>query len=200
MRFIGLGQLPPEALRLLWLERTPVPAEASCVGQSVWEALRSPDPRPLAILAAQGTPSIPQLGRAVRRHCQELPWTQDGLSLTQRLILTLLAEGAKSANQVFRDLMLEREPLPWMSDLIFHDIVEGMRDVVRPAFTGTFEGEDRRWTKEILTITQLGRAILAGNVDWLSLAPHARWVGGVLIPGSAPCWRRDDANASVVHF
>jgi hypothetical protein len=200
MRFIGLGQLPPEALRLLWLERTPVPAEALGVGQSVWKALRSPDPRPLAMLAAQGTLSIPQLGRAVRRHCQELPWTQDGLSLTQRLILTLLAEGAKSANQVFHDLMLEREPLPWMSDLIFHDIVERMRDVVHPPFTGTFEGEDRRWAKEILAITQLGGAILAGNVDWLSLAPHARWVGGVLIPGSAPCWRWDDANTSVVHF
>lgn len=200
MRFIGLGQLPPEALRLLWLERTPVPAEALGVGQSVWEALRSPDPRPLAMLAAQGTPSLPQLGRAVLRHCQELPWTQDGLGLTQRLILTLLAEGAKSANQVFRDLMLEREPLPWMSDLIFHSIVEGMRDVVHPVFTGTFEGEDRRWAKEILTITQLGRTILAGNVDWLSLSPHARWIGGVLIPGSTPCWRWDDANASVVHF
>ncbi len=27
MRFIGLGQLPPEALRLLWEKRTPVSTE-----------------------------------------------------------------------------------------------------------------------------------------------------------------------------
>ena len=84
--------VPPEALRLLWEERIPVPAEALRSGQAVWEALRQPDPRRLADLGRAGTPGIPQLGRAVLRHCQELPWIRDGLGLTERLILQLLAE------------------------------------------------------------------------------------------------------------
>ncbi|WP_235031359.1 DUF1835 domain-containing protein, partial [Geminicoccus flavidas] len=199
VRFIGLGQLPPEALRLLWTERKPVTAKALAAGRSVWDALRAPDPRPLAVLASQGTAGIPQLGRAVRRHCQELPWTQDGLSLTQQLILGLLAEEARMAGQLFRDLTLEREPLPWMSDLIFHDIVESMRQVESPVFTGTFQGEDRHWAREVLTITPLGRAVLAGEVDWLTLSPLARWVGGVLVPASAPCWRWDEDRGAIVN-
>jgi Domain of unknown function (DUF1835) len=199
MRFIGLGQLPPEALRLLWEERAPVPAAALRVGQKVWDALRSPDPRGLAALAAEGTAGVPQLGRALRRHCQELPWTGDGLSLTERLILQLLAEEPRTAQQVFSRLMVEREPLPWMSDLIFRDILEGMRRVEQPVLIGAFEGEDHRWPSERLTITELGRAVLAGEVDWLSLRPPARWLGGVLIPGPAPCWRWDDRTASAVN-
>jgi hypothetical protein len=113
----------------------------------------------------------------VRRNYQGLPWTNDGLGLTQRLILRLLADGAQTAGQVFHKLMLKREPLPWMADLIIQDIVEGMRGVEHAVFTGSFEEEDRRWAAEILTITRVGRAVLAGmqtGYPWL-LAPD-RWV------------------------
>jgi hypothetical protein len=199
MRFIGLGQLPPEALRLLWEERTPVAAEALRAGRAAWSALCSPDPRPLAALAREGTAGVPQLGHALRRHCQELPWTRDGLSLTERLTLQLLAENTQTVGQIFNHLMLEREPLPWMSDLIFRNIVEGMRHVEQPVFAGAFDGEDRRWAREQLTITALGRAVLAGDVDWLSLRPPARWLGGVLISGNVPCWHWDDRTTSAVN-
>ncbi len=198
MRFIGLGQLPPEALRLLWQDRAPVPAEALRVGLNTWDALRSSDPRHLAALATEGIPGIPQLGQALRRHCQELPWTTDGLSLTERLTLQVLAEQSQTTGQVFSRLMLEREPLPWMSDLIFRDIVSNMRNVAQPVFTGAPEREDHRWVGERLTITNLGRAVLAREVDWLSLRPPPRWIGGVLIAGSVPCWRWDDKTTMAV--
>ena len=199
MRFIGLGQLPPEALRLLWEERTPVPAEALHAGRAAWDALRSPDPRPLAALAMEGTAGVPQLGHALRRHCQELPWTRDGLSFTERLTLQLLAEEAQTVGRIFSRLMLEREPLPWMTDLIFHSIVEDMRHVEQPVFAGAFDGEDRRWIREKLTITELGRAVLTGDVDWQSLGPPTRWLGGVLISGAPPRWRWDDQTISAVN-
>jgi hypothetical protein len=198
MRFIGLGQLPPEALRLLWNDRIPVSAESLQAGQAVWTMLRSPDPRPLAVLARTGTAGLPQLARAVRRHCQELPWTGDGLSLTERLVLQILAEEPRTIGQAFHHLMMEREPLPWLSDLMFLSIVESMKQVGRPVFTGRFEGEDRHWPKERLTITPLGRAVLERQVNWLSLRPPARWLGGVFLPGAAPCWRWDEGTASVI--
>ena len=198
MRFIGLGQLPPEALRLLWDERELVSAESLRAGREVWTRLRSPDPGPLAELAGAGTPGLPQLARAVRRHCQELPWTRDGLSLTEHLILQLLAEKPRTVGQAFHHLMMEREPLPWLGDLMFSFILQCMRRVDRPAIEGVFDGDDLSWPKERLTITDLGRAVLAGEVDWLSLHPPARWVGGVHIPGAAPCWRWDEGTAAVV--
>ena len=191
VRFIGLGQLPPEALRLLWDQRTPVPAEALRAGQHAWTALRAPDPRQVAALAAAGTPGIPQLGRALRRHCQEFPSTTNGLGLTQHLTLQLLAEQPQTTSQLFARLMTEREPLPWMSDLIFRAIVEDMQRIDQPVFAAASDGR--------LTITALGHAILAGETDWLSLCPPPRWLGGVLIPGGDPCWRWDEPSASVMH-
>jgi hypothetical protein len=199
MRFIGLGQLPPEALRLLWSDRQPVPEQALRAGREVWTMLRSPDPRPLASLAAAGIPDLPQLARAVRRHCQELPWVRSGLGMTERLILQLLAEGPRTAGETFNHLMMEREPLPWLSDLMFLFIVESMKRVDQPVFTGASEGADRDWPRERLAITPLGRAVLAGEVDWLSLRPPVRWLGGVRIARASPCWRWDEDAAMVAN-
>jgi hypothetical protein len=197
-RFIGLGQLPPESLRLLWDQRVKVTAGALRQGRAAWDALRAPDPTALAALARAGTPDLPQLGRALRRHAQELPWTSDGLSLTQRLTLELLAEAPHTVAKLFARLMLEREPLPWMSDLLFRAIVEDMRQAQQPVFTGAPRGESA-WTEETLTITPLGRAVVGAELDWLSLRPPTRWLGGVAMPGTIPCWRWDEASASVVH-
>ena len=94
--------------------------------------------------------------------------------------------------------MMEREPLPWLGELMFSFIVLSMKRMDRPAIDGAFDGEDRSWPKEWLMITDLGRAVLAGEVDWLSLHPPARWVGGAYIPGAAPCWRWDKGTAAVV--
>jgi Domain of unknown function (DUF1835) len=198
MRFIGLGQLPPEALRLLWRGREPVSDRQLRAGLAVWSMLRSPDPRPLADMAVAGIQDLPQLAGAVRRHCQELPWTGNGLSLTECLVLQLLAERQRTVGEIFRDLMLEREPLPWLSDLLFRFIVENMKTVNQPVFTGGFDGEDRHWPKERLTITPMGRAVLAGEIDWLSLRPPVRWIGGVRISDASPQWRWDNGKATVV--
>lgn len=186
-------------MRLLWSERALVSEGSLHARQSVWTSLRSADPRPLAELARTGIPDLPQLARAVRRHCQELPWIGTGLSLTERLTLQLLAEEPLTVGQTYYRLMMEREPIPWLSDLLFRFIVENMKRVEAPVFTGTFVGADHQWPKERLTITPLGHAVLAGKVDWLSLRPPARWLGGVSIPGTTPCWRWDEDTASVLH-
>jgi hypothetical protein len=198
MRFIGLGQLPPEALRLLWNERKPVTKNQAKAGQTAWNLLRLPDPTPLAKAAAAGIPDLPYLARALRRHCQELPWSGDGLSLTERLILQLLAEHPRTIGQIFRDLMLEREPLPWLGDLMLATLIENMKRASRPVFDAAFETDDKRWFREQLTITSLGRSVLAGDVDWLSLSPPERWLGGVCIRADRPCWRWDDRQGTTV--
>src|SRR4051812_6590482 len=49
-RFVGLGQLPAEALRLLWATRQPVGAPQLAHGAGAWSALNADDPRRLAAL------------------------------------------------------------------------------------------------------------------------------------------------------
>ncbi len=197
-RFIGLGQLPSEALRLLWRTRREVTTPESQRGLSVWAMLRAADPRPLAVAAASGTPEWPDLAPALRRHCQELPWTQTGLGLTERLVLEILAEGPRRVSDIFSALVREREPLPFLGDVMLLWILQCMRRVAEPLITGRFENGESRWAFERLSITPLGRAVLAGEVDFLSLRPPSRWLGGACIDGSTPGWRWDEAARSVV--
>jgi hypothetical protein len=190
-RFIGLGQLPPEALRLLWPRRVSVSQAMVQSGCLIWNQLRATDPRPLADFARIDQT---EQGRAVRRHCQELPSTTNGLSLTEHLILQLLSEAPSTAGQIYHRLMIEREPLPWMTDLMFRATINAMKRVSRPVFTHAGD-----WPREHLAITDLGRKVLSGVVDWRSLAPPPRWLGGVLLPGAGPCWRWDELTASIVY-
>jgi hypothetical protein len=193
-RFIGLGQLPPEALHLLWTQRQPVTPRQRQAGASVWRMLRAPDPTPLAAVTSS-LPELPHLAIAVRRHCQELPWLGDGLSLTEHLVLQILADGPKSIGEIFRILTRQRETLPWLGDIMLVHILRCMARARRAVFESAFAGDDRGWPSERLTITDLGRAVLAGQVDFLSLRPPERWVGGVRIAPGLPCWYWNDQTA-----
>src|SRR5215467_10130803 len=93
MRFIGLGQLPPEALRLLWPRRKPVTPAQLALGNEAWLGLTSDDPRPLAALVRTGTPALPIMAPALHRHLRELPSVENGLRLTEQLVLQSVAEG-----------------------------------------------------------------------------------------------------------
>jgi hypothetical protein len=84
--------LPPEALRLLWKTRKPVSAAQLRLGLDAWRALANPDPRPLAAIMRSHTPALPLLAPALHRHLRELPSAANGLSLTEELALTLMAE------------------------------------------------------------------------------------------------------------
>lgn len=198
VRFLGLGQLPPEALRLLWEARRPVSEAQRRAGWRVWDLLCAPDPTALASAAAEGIAELPFMARAIRRHCRELPGLEHGLSLTQQLVLHRLAKGTCSIETLFREVALELDPLPWLGDVMFMHIVEDMKQVRRPVFTARCQGEGQDGRNEALTLTELGRRVLAGEVDWQSLPPSPRVVGGVRIPAAPACWRWDAGTAMPV--
>jgi hypothetical protein len=190
--FIGLGQLAPAALASLWPGRIVVTQAQLDLGRAVWRALRRPDPSDLAALAVGGTPALPLAARALQRHLRELPGAGDGLSLTERLVLTMLAEAPTPIGRMFAALMQGREPLPFLGDLGFLYVVEQMA-LARPAVI-TIEAGDKPFPR-VATITDTGREVLAGRVDYLSLGPPERWVGGVAADGR---WRWDEAAGQIV--
>ncbi len=209
-RFIGLGQLPPEALRLLWPTRKPVTSAQLALGNEVWNALASSDPRELAAIARSGTPALPIMAPALHRHLRELPAVKNGLSLTQHLILQAVSEGSTAKPmRVWADvypLLQKRDPIPWMPDLAFRNLVNDMLSMPDPALTFTRIPELPGRTSveapgpflQLLTITELGLAVLHGERDWLSLEWPARWVGGVhILPGVAG-WRWDETLRDAV--
>jgi hypothetical protein len=193
-RFVGLGQLEPPALAALWPERTTVTPAQIALGRAIWVALRQADPTELQAIAASGTPALPIAALALRRHLHELPGSADGLSLTQRLVLNILAEGPTRIGQVFAAMVGGQEPLVFMGDLGLLVTVEAMARTDPPVLT--IEPGDKPFPR-MASITAAGPQVLAGAVDYLSLRPPERWVGGVRIVAAQPSWRFDPAQGLI---
>src|SRR5947199_3292 len=94
------------------------------------------------------------------------------------------------------------DPLPGQGDLHVRDRVlnmEGARARVFERRAGVEPDGNARppWT-DILSITDLGRTVLKGGVDFMSLTPPTRWVGGVQIGAGMPDWRWDHRAGEAV--
>jgi len=197
-RFIGVGQLPPEALRMLWLTRKPVTEAQLALGGEVWNAFTSPDPRPLAAIARSGTPTLPVMAPALLRQLRELPHITSGLSGIETLILQMVAEEESvTLNKVFWTL-LKREPLFFIGDAGVARVVRDMERAHEPPLSRTIETPGERAFRNRLALTDAGRAVLNGTRDWHSLQPPARWVGGVHVQPGRPGWRWDEQRDSPV--
>jgi hypothetical protein len=135
-----------------------------------------------------GTTAIPCMAGAFQRQLQELPSTLNGLGLTQQLVLEILAgHGPLSGGRLFHLLMTEKEPLPFLGDLMFWHVLDDMGRSRMPLYQIQ---EDKPWPKKVLAITETGRAVLAGDVDYLDLYESERWVGAINIRAgnSSPRW------------
>lgn len=188
-RFIGLGQLGPAELRSLWPSRELVGVDQLELGSAVWLALTEPSPVALHSIAAAGTPSLSPMASALHRHLQELPWTTDGLSLTQRLALETLRDGPCTAGALFRTLTLKTEPLPFLGDLMFWHVLDDLAAVAHPPFEACAENVREPRQHRRLALTPTGEALLDARLDWLSLDPRPRWIGGVCARPGSPVWR-----------
>jgi hypothetical protein len=206
-RFLGLGQLSPDQLAALDGERRPVTRELLDLATRAWEAFCSERPTGLAALAGEELAPLPFLRAALARHLEQLPWTRDGLSRTERQIAEAVVRKPATLSEVFRVSQVEREPHPYMADRAFllnlRTICGGRSNVVR--FT---EGEglaglvlaptDGQFWDRKLQLTEIGRKILAGQADHVRLYGIDRWLGGVHLRGSHAAWRWDDRRGAVI--
>ncbi len=197
--FVGLGELSPEVLLWLWDNaRVPLTPAHVALGRRVWPALRSTDPRGLLEIAEQGTEPVPFMANALRRHLRELPSTANGLGLTQRLALEIIAdEGPVNAGRVFGKLTAEYEPLPFLGDLMFWHVLVDLGDVTDPLIAIDPETAGDRWPRRSLSITEAGRRVLAGEADFFDLYRGTRWVGGVGLTAGRSFPRWDEAAQAI---
>ena len=189
-RFTGLGNLNAPQLMELFARRNTLAADALALGREVWSAWTAADPRELAALGLREMPALPWMPAAIRRHLEELPWTTDGLGLTERLILTAAADGA-TGRAVFRRVM-DAEPAPWMGDSMCSHAIRELAAGETPLLAA--DGARTASLDEIAGLvirrTEAGDAVLSGR-DRLAAGSADRWVGGVRLGGSAPRWHWD---------
>jgi hypothetical protein len=197
-RFEGLGQLPPEALRLLWERRRQVSTEQLEFARQAWVLFQKGDPRPLAALARDGTPLLPDLAPALLRHLQELPTLHNSLGLTQRLLLQIMVDkGKRTAGSVVGTAM-RRDPMPGLGDLGYEQILRELERTSEPLVQRTGAHRPPQWHLDEVEITDTGRAVLAGTRNWFALAPPPRWVGSIRVVPGVHNWCWDDAARDAV--
>ena len=188
-RFVGLGQLTPVQLASLWPKRKRISRRQLALGARAWAALRAMTPEPLEALLKSDLRELPFLKGALQRHLQELPWTTDGLSLTERQALAALAKGPRTAGQLFAESQLRTDPLPFMGDLFFWSVVRDLIEAPQPPVAVSAATRRAAWHRRVLRLTPTGRALLGGKLDWQGQQPLTRWVGGIPAGPGAPDWR-----------
>ncbi|MBI3898321.1 MAG: DUF1835 domain-containing protein [Gammaproteobacteria bacterium] len=195
--FNGIGQLPPEALRVLWDQFTDVTDAQFELGRRAWDAITSPTPELLAALINTGTPALPTMAKALVRHLRQLPSVENGLNLTEQLTLQIVADkGAMNAARLFGWYCNHYEPLPFMGDTSYWRVISGLAKAPQPALIIDEQGDGpKNWQVEL---TPLAQDLLHHRADWLALNPVQCWVGGIKIDPREPAHWRCDAVGNVV--
>jgi hypothetical protein len=172
-----------------------------------WRAYRSPTPQAwLGLLSADLT-LLPQLDRCAVELLEELPSITTGLGATETRILELIAPGDVQPFDVFPGYQKRNERRVfdyWEVGALFDGLARGPV----PAVSGLEEGpfsldmhndavRHARYKQSRLSITDLGKAVLAGEEDFLWHNPIDRWWGGTHLTNER-LWRWDRESRLLV--
>jgi hypothetical protein len=187
----GLGLLAPAQLAALFTERRLVTKHALALGRRAWEAYTDADPRGAAALADQDNEALPFVREAFQHHCERFPSVATGLNEIETATLDTLDRGAKVFGELFRSVTADpRTRQHGMGDVQFAACVRGLAPLV------SISGADV--TAAEVAVAVLGREVLAGRRDWLSVRAIDAWLGGVHLEGDRPRWRWDGARRRLV--
>lgn len=181
-----LGPSPPDQIRALFALRAPVTDAHLADSRLAWDAFRAPDPRRTQAVLAMDLSALPHLGPALRRHLQQFPSTRDGLSRSERQALEVLADGPRTAGELFVASHHDREDPIFLGDSTFFGYLEDLGPLLEIGGGPEFRGRP-------VALTALGRDILAGRADRVRAIGIDRWLGGVHLHGRATTWRWDPA-------
>ena len=195
-RFLGLGQLTPA--QFVGLLETRIPAtrdhfDAAC---RAWAAFRQATPVALAGLLASEAPSLPYLRDAVLRLLEELPSAGNGLLLTERRALAIVAQGIERPREIFAELQ-SLEQRPFLGDWSFWRTLAGLTRGPEPLLAVKGKQAFRHPPAELdapafdsqrLTLTRAGQEVLENRGDAVKLQTIDRWLGGTHLHSNA-VWR-----------
>jgi hypothetical protein len=187
-RFVGLGQLTADQLASLADTRRQVSEAQLHLAGMAWSAFTSPDPTAIERTVAADTSALPFVAAALRRHLEQYPSLDNGLSRTERQALSVLRElGPLPAGRLFAAVQRMEDPL-FMGDHSFHRILTDLASARCPLVDAT----------SAATITAAGLRVLDGQDDHVRLNGIDRWLGGVQLKGADSAWRWDSAGARLV--
>lgn len=195
------GYIPPlsvEQLKKLEANRARATSQQLELAQRAWKAFGSKDPSSIERLLDEQTSALPYLARALTRHLEEFPSTVNGLSRSEREALTAIQDGFSTPVSAFLEVARKQESV-FLGDLVFYSYLERLSGRDNPLVTlkdgapviAPSSSISRGFVESELTLTPLGRDVLAGKKDWQQINKLPRWLGGVEIAPGKPDWRWD---------
>jgi hypothetical protein len=170
------------------------------IASLAWGAYGAPTPHGWFNLLSKDLSVLPQLRRCVLEMLEELPGRATGLGASELRILELIAAGYDYPFEVFphfKQRFQRRVFGYWEAGAL----LEGLALAPTPAISGLAEWpftpemhnlreRYERYKESRLSLTALGKAILAGTEDFSRHNPIDRWWGGTRLTNDR-LWRWD---------
>ena len=199
-----LGLQKPETLLSFRALRAPVTGDQKALAARIFQSFRKSTPVELAEHLENDLSTLPHMKAALKRLFEDLPDSQNGLSRTQHQILTVIERDASPPKHVFGTVQAMEEA-KFMGDVICWHCLEEMAFNTSPLVEGLpghfcmMESNQARrdYLGASLTLTDSGRAVLAGEADHAEINSIDRWLGGTHITTDT-IWRWDRDASSLV--
>lgn len=187
-KFVGFGQLLPQNLMQLYQQRKPINEETLSLASTAWRVFCSNDPTQL-LRVGEDSKVLPYLREAFARLAQEYPATLNGISLTEKRILTTIYAKPTAADRIFTTIN-EEEKRPYLGDTTCYAYIDALVDARYPLVKR--EDSPAPGAKPKLFITATGMDVLGGSQDNVALNGIDKWIGGVHLKSGSPGWRYNE--------
>jgi hypothetical protein len=199
--FRGLGELTPDELASLFPARQQITQKQFDLAAAAWEAYSSDDPTNLQKLLKTDTSNLPFLSNALKIHLQRFPSTKNGLGRIENTALRLIDAGAIQFNELF-PRFAETEALYGFGDAQLWLALRRMNQVPHPLFSvsgNAGEEMDREIVATaVFEITEVGKAVLRAETDFVALNGIENWLGDVHLSERKNLWRWDEESQTLV--
>ena len=194
--FRGFGELTGEQLAALFPQRQEVTQSQLDLGSRAWQTYSSAHPAGLIALVDSDTSALPFLKGALIKHLQRFPSTDNGLGRIESVGLELIAKGCPNFRSLF-PAFGRREPEYGFGDSQFYLELKRLVDAATPLLTLSVEGngaatDQAQMLLSSFEISEYGKAVLAGEEDFVNSNGIDIWLGGIHLVGSETHWRWDE--------
>ncbi len=200
-----IGNHLPEELIKWQLPVVKILNEHLETASTAWQAWRAPTPQDWFNLLSKDLIALPRLRQAIVELLEELPGLATGLGATEVRILELISEGYIHPLDLFPHNPRQRRVFDYWET---GSRLDGLAHCPAPAVSGLDEGpftvemhddpgRHQRYKKSQLSLTELGKAILANTEDFSRHNPISRWWGGTKLTNDS-LWHWDPASRSLI--
>jgi hypothetical protein len=202
-----IGDHPPTNWAEQRLRAVPIRKDHLETATAAWSSWRAPTPVAWFELLARDLTALPQLRNTVIALLEELPACATGLGATEMRMLELLAAGHVHPYDLFPGHQMpgDRRTFGYWE---VGELLDGLAHGPAPAIVGLDEGpfddalhdateRHDRYKNSRLSLTSLGKAILAQTDDFSRHNPVHRWWGGTELSNDR-LWRWEPKYRTVI--